>query len=198
MATPPRRFPQRNPQKEESCCSGTSGVRNRETLLAMTLHKAKQTGLSPPSPLDRWINALLRSLAMLVSFVASICSMRLTRRLAECHSDATPEALPCTESGKLKETTKAAANSQLTSAIRPTNAPRFNEATPTMLLPRAGEARRALTDQRARSGGGPPSRPCSAEEVTAPPVPHQTAHAATPLPASLPRSGEEHRGCFNS
>src|SRR4026207_615127 len=69
----------------------------------MTRHKAPQPGLGPPSPLDRWINALLRGLAMLMSHAAHLCSMRLIRLSAECHSDATPEALPCTESGKLKE-----------------------------------------------------------------------------------------------
>ena len=74
----------------------------------MTRHKATQTGLGTPSPLDRWINAMLRVFAMLVSHAARLCSMRLIRLSAECHSDATPEVLPCKESGKLKETTKAA------------------------------------------------------------------------------------------
>jgi hypothetical protein len=36
----------------------------------MTRHKATQTGLATPSPLDHWINAMLRGLAMLVSHVA--------------------------------------------------------------------------------------------------------------------------------
>jgi hypothetical protein len=78
----------------------------------MTRHKATQTGLGTPSPLDRWINAMLRGLAMLVSFARSIRSMRLIRPPAECHSDATPEALPCEESGKLKEPEQAARSSQ--------------------------------------------------------------------------------------
>jgi hypothetical protein len=81
-------------------------------MLPMTRHKALHTGLVSPSPLDRWINALLRGFAMLVSFVVSICSMRLTCCPAECHSDAALEALPCKESGKLKETTQAAASRQ--------------------------------------------------------------------------------------
>src|SRR6185436_11684164 len=81
-------------------------------MLPMTRHKATQTGLGTPSPLDRWINAMLRVFAMLVSHAASIfCSMRLIRHAPECHSAATPEALPCKESGKLKETTQAAASS---------------------------------------------------------------------------------------
>src|SRR6188474_2300492 len=75
----------------------------------MTRHKATHTGLGTPSPLDRWINALLRGLAMLVSHAAHLCSMRLIRHAPECHSEATPEALPCRKSGKLKETTQAAA-----------------------------------------------------------------------------------------
>jgi hypothetical protein len=164
----------------------------------MTRHKALHTGLVSPSPLDRWIIAMLRAFAMLMSHAARLCSMRLIRPPAECHSDATPEALPCKESGKLKETRRVAASSQLTSSIRPAPALRFNEATRTGSLPRAGEARRALAGQRARSGGGPPSQPCSTAEATALPAPHRTARAATPLLVSLPRSGEEHRGCFTS
>src|SRR5689334_12643433 len=101
----------------------------------MTRHKALHTGLVSPSPLDRWINALLRCFAMLLSHAASIlCSMRLIRPAPECHSEATPEALPCGENGKLKETIEAAARSQLGSSIRHAIAPRFNEATPTMPL----------------------------------------------------------------
>ena len=164
----------------------------------MTRHKATQIGLGTPSPLDRWINALLRSLAMLVSHAAHLCSMRLTRYPAECHSEATPEALPCEENGKQKETIEAAARSQPASSICHAIAPRFKEATPTTPLPRAGEARRALAERPARSGGGPPSRPYSAEEATATPVPHRTAHAAKPALVSLPRSGEVHRGCFTT
>src|SRR6185436_2142358 len=80
-------------------------------MLPMTRHKATQTGLGTPSPLDHWINAMLRVFAMLVSHAAHLCSMRLIRISAECHSDATPEALPCTKSGKLKEPEQAAPDS---------------------------------------------------------------------------------------
>jgi len=95
----------------------------------MTRHKALHTGLVSPSPLDRLINALLRSFAMLVSHVAHLCSMRLIRPVPECHSETTHEVLPCGESGKLKETIQAAANSQppealmvsSTRSVRPSN-----------------------------------------------------------------------------
>jgi hypothetical protein len=145
----------------------------------MTRHKATQTGLGTPSPLDRWINAMLRGLAMLMSHAASIfCSMRLIRHAPECHSDATPEALPCRKSGKLKETTKAAASSKPASSTRHAIAPCFDKATRATSLPRAGEVRRALRDQRANSGGGPPSlfarkrEAPSGPKATAPPVPN--------------------------
>src|SRR5262245_55254534 len=50
---------------------------------------------------------------MLMSNARSIfCSMRLIRPAPECHSEATPEALPCRKSGTHKEPTKAAASSQ--------------------------------------------------------------------------------------
>src|SRR5262245_51650485 len=81
-------------------------------MLPMTRHRATHTGLGTPSPLDHWINALLRSFAMLVSHVARLCSMRLIRHAPECHSAAMHEALPRTESGKLKEPSQAAASSQ--------------------------------------------------------------------------------------
>jgi hypothetical protein len=59
------------------------------------------------------------------------------------------------------------------------------------LLPRAGEGPRPLTEQQAGSGGGPIYLLAPPFEATAPPVPHQTAHAAMSADASLPRSGEE-------
>src|SRR5262245_60319675 len=93
---------------QKSTCPQTVWGQNHETLLLMTRHNASHTGLVIPSPLDLWINAMLRGLAMLVSFVRSICSMRLIRCAPACHSDATPEALPCGGSGKQKETTSIA------------------------------------------------------------------------------------------
>src|SRR5262245_13349680 len=86
----------------------------------MTRHKDLQTGLVSPSPLDRWINALLHAFAMLISFVRSTCSMRLIRRAPECHSDATPEALPCRDSGMDKELTQAAASGHTADTSRKT------------------------------------------------------------------------------
>src|SRR5690242_18134879 len=50
----------------------------------MTRHKAAHTGLGTPSPLDRWINALLHSLAMLVSHVARRFASRNQISAAEC------------------------------------------------------------------------------------------------------------------
>jgi hypothetical protein len=50
----------------------------------MTRHKATQTGLGTPSPLDRWINALLRGLVMLVSNVARRFAPRSQTSAAEC------------------------------------------------------------------------------------------------------------------
>ena len=69
----------------------------------MTRHKHTHTGLVTPSPLDRWIDAMLRVLAMLVSSVRS--TLQMTRRLAaECHSDVTPAGLPRETSDIFRET----------------------------------------------------------------------------------------------
>jgi hypothetical protein len=62
---------------------------------------------------------------------------------------------------------------------------------PNISLPRAGKGPHALTEQQANSGGGPAYLVAPPFEATAPPVPHQTGHAAMSALASLPRSGEE-------
>src|SRR6185503_9316864 len=56
----------------------------------MTRHKATQTGLGTPSPLDRWINAMLRGLAMLVSHVARRFASRHPFSAAECDGSCEP------------------------------------------------------------------------------------------------------------
>jgi hypothetical protein len=106
-------FPEHFSLNAESSRSGTVGGKTWAIMPPMTRHNATQTGLGTPSPLDRWINALLRGFAMLVSHAARLCSMRLIRLSVECHNDATPEALPCGESGKLKETKRAAGSSHI-------------------------------------------------------------------------------------
>src|SRR5690349_10815054 len=60
----------------------------------MTRHKATHTGLGTPSLLDQWINALLCSLAMLVSHVARRFAPKRQKPIAECDGDqaSTPEA----------------------------------------------------------------------------------------------------------
>ena len=119
----------------------------------MTRHKATHTGLGTPSPLDRWINAMLRGLAMLVSHAAHLCSMRLIRHAPECHSEATPEVLPCRKSGKLKETTQAAACSYTRRAGVTFIA--------SAMAHRSSKAREALMVSRPRSGR--PSNPSRSE-----------------------------------
>ena len=90
MATPPPPFPQHFSQNEESSRSGTVGRQTWAIIPPMTRHKATQTGLGTPSPLDRWINAMLRSLAMLVSHVARRFASRHPISAAECDGDCEP------------------------------------------------------------------------------------------------------------
>ena len=90
MTTPPSSLPQHFSQNEESCCSGTVGRQTWVIILPMTRHKATHTGLGTPSPLDRWINALLRSFAMLVSHVARRFASRHPISAAECDGDCDP------------------------------------------------------------------------------------------------------------
>jgi hypothetical protein len=69
----------------------------------MTRHKHTHTGLVTPSPLDRWIDAMLQLFAMLVSSVASTLQMTRRRLAAECHSDVTPADLPRETTDTFKE-----------------------------------------------------------------------------------------------
>ena len=95
----------------------------------MTRHKATQTGLGTPSPLDRWINALLRGLAMLVSHVARRFVSRNQTSAAECdgNCDRLPEANVVLD--QHQELTPAAASSppiealmvSSTRSVRPSN-----------------------------------------------------------------------------
>jgi len=87
MALPPPPFPQHFSQNDESSGSGTVGRQTWAIIPPMTRHKATHTGLGTPSPLDRWINAMLRGLAMLVSHVARRFASGHPSLVAECDGD---------------------------------------------------------------------------------------------------------------
>jgi hypothetical protein len=72
----------------------SAGLRARLILLPMTQARTRANGLVIPSPLDRWIDAMLRVLAELVHRLVSTLRMSPSRLPAECHSDAPPQALP--------------------------------------------------------------------------------------------------------
>ena len=69
----------------------------------MTRHKHTHTGLVTPSPLDQWIDAMLRVLAMLVSSVVSTLQM-IIRRPPVNATQAMPTDLPRETSDIFKET----------------------------------------------------------------------------------------------
>ena len=74
----------------------------RRIMLRMTRHKHAQTGLVTPSPLDHWIDAMLRVLVMLVSNVAS--TLQMIRRPDRVNATrATPAVLPRDASDTIKE-----------------------------------------------------------------------------------------------
>ena len=77
----------------------------------MTEHKDAHTGLVSPPPLDHWIDALLRVLAMLVFNVARRFTSRSQISSAECDGQRhrTPEAKPVLDIKKEPEAAATAA-----------------------------------------------------------------------------------------
>ncbi|MDP3495821.1 MAG: hypothetical protein Q8R82_22155, partial [Hyphomonadaceae bacterium] len=83
----------------------------------MTRHKHAQTGLGTPSPLDRWIDAMLCVFAMLVQFVVS--TFQMNRRHARVNARrAMPAALPRVTSDTIKETSAAKHRSPIALTLR--------------------------------------------------------------------------------
>jgi len=78
----------------------------------MTRHKHAQTGLVTPSPLDRWIDAMLRVLAMLVRNVASTLPM-IRRRPPVKATQAMPAGLPRVKTDTIKEQAAAPQSSPI-------------------------------------------------------------------------------------
>ncbi len=84
------------------------GAPCRGILPRMTRHKHAQTGLVTPSPLDPWIDAMLRAFAMLVLHVASTLQM-IRRREAVIGTQPMPTDLPRAKTDtQSKETIPAA------------------------------------------------------------------------------------------
>jgi hypothetical protein len=72
-----------------------------------------------PSLIHHWMEALLRLAAMYLSNLADLLGMRVSRPPGECHTDATPQALPLQDRDPTtKETAPAArTSSQTTEAL---------------------------------------------------------------------------------
>ncbi len=90
--------------------------------MAMTRHKHTHTGLVTPSPLDHWIDAMLRVLAMLVSSVRSTLQM-IIRRPPVNATQAMPADLPRETSDTNQETETAAPHSQRPTALMVSSTP---------------------------------------------------------------------------
>ena len=82
----------------------------------MTRHKHTHTGLVTPSPLDRWIDAMLRAFAMLVQNVVSTFQMNRLRPKRDWHTHEDEAALPRMKTDTLKEQAAAQHRSSLKSA----------------------------------------------------------------------------------
>jgi hypothetical protein len=78
----------------------------------MTPAQTRAHGLVTPSPLDHWIDAMLRAFVELVRNVVSTLWMNRRRPPAECHSDATPAVLPGATNDTQSGNQPAATNSQ--------------------------------------------------------------------------------------
>ena len=124
----------------------------------MTRHKHTHTGLVTPSPLDRWIDAMLQLFAMLVSSVASTLQMTRRRLAAECHSDVTPAGLPRETSDTDQETQAVPQDGPLTTVSHTSSSPSVSLTTSAIHLPllRIGRQARISADGH-NEGELPPS-----------------------------------------
>jgi hypothetical protein len=111
------------------------GAPCRGILPRMTRHKHAHIGLGTPSPLDRWIDAMLRVLAMLVPNVVSTLQMFCRRQTVNA-TQPTPTDLP-----------KAKTDTQSQKA---NNAARQSSPTP----PSVSHAARAIHLPQSSIGGG--------------------------------------------
>jgi hypothetical protein len=91
-------------------------------MRAMARAHLRAHWIGPPSLTELWLGALLRAVAMLVSYAASMVRMRLSLFSGECHTEVEPDALPGQESGIFMETQKAAASSQTATQSQPASA----------------------------------------------------------------------------
>jgi len=117
----------------------------------MTRHKHTHTGLIIPSPLDRWIDATLRVLAMLVSSVAATLQM-IRRRKPVIGTQAMPSALPRETHDTIKEQQAVQQDSRsalTTASPKLQQRERSNELAPPSL-----RVRRFASNPRRKSGRG--------------------------------------------
>jgi hypothetical protein len=112
-------------------------------MLPMTRHKALHTGLVSPSPLDRWINALLHAFAMLVSNVARRLAPKYQTPTAECDGDQASalEASPVLDQHRETKSVAASSCAQHASSSSVTHA----------IAPESAIAREGLMVRRSRS-----------------------------------------------
>ena len=166
-------------------------------MLPMTRHKHAHTGLVTPSPLDHWIDAMLRVLAMLVSSVASTLQMTIRRPPVNA-TQAMPADLPRETSDTHQQETNSVATSdaaltRLTTTCHPGSAQRYpgtihqvgraSQWLPALRVAAAGMTPRAIAQDKSgplvrvpREGGDPALLKNKARE--APRIP--TRHSGFP------------------
>ncbi len=93
------------------------GAPCRGILPRMTRHKHAHIGLGTPSPLDHWINATLRMLAMLVLHVASTFRMK-ARRSSVNATPTMPRNLPARTNDTHQETNTVPQDSPIALILR--------------------------------------------------------------------------------
>jgi len=170
------------------------GAAGRVILPRMTRHKHAHIGLITPSPLDHWINATLRMLAMLVLHVASTLQMLCSRTRVNA-TRATPTDLPRAKTDTQSQETPPAAQhrSPIALMVSSTQSVRPSNHEGVLTTPSVSHAPRAIHLPHTACGGGKQRSNAGNEGELPPPVENWGRWIAAPSRRDGGGASQAHR-----